>query len=351
VPSWRLDIEGEADLVEEVLRVKGYDAIPAVSLPRMTPMPEPALDERQRRAPLARRLLASRGLLEAVTYSFASSKTVALMGAAAPAQVANPISAELDVMRPTALANLIEAAGRNLDRGQEAFGLFEVGPAYRDATGEGQELVAAGLRCGSAGPRHWREKPRAVDAFDAKADAQALLAVLGASVDNLQVSADAPAWYHPGRSGCFRLGPTILARFGEIHPRVLKGLGIEAAVAAFEVLIDAVPLPRGKAGTARPLLKPSPFQPVTRDFAFLVADEVPAEKLIRAAKGADKALIREVALFDLYTGKGVPEGQKSLAIAVTLQAPDRTLTDAEIEAVAQKIVAQVVKATGGTLRG
>ena len=351
VPSWRLDIEGEADLVEEVLRVKGYDAIPAVSLPRMTPMPEPALDERQRRAPLARRLLASRGLLEAVTYSFASSKTVALMGAAAPAQVANPISAELDVMRPTALANLIEAAGRNLDRGQEAFGLFEVGPAYRDATGEGQELVAAGLRCGSAGPRHWREKPRAVDAFDAKADAQALLAVLGASVDNLQVSADAPAWYHPGRSGCFRLGPTILARFGEIHPRVLKGLGIEAAVAAFEVLIDAVPLPRGKAGTARPLLKPSPFQPVTRDFAFLVADEVPAEKLIRAAKGADKALIRGVALFDLYTGKGVPEGQKSLAIAVTLQAPDRTLTDAEIEAVAQRIVAQVVKATGGTLRG
>jgi phenylalanyl-tRNA synthetase beta chain len=328
VPSWRLDIEGEADLVEEVLRVKGYDAIPPVSLPRT-----------------------SRGMLEAVTYSFASSKTVALLGAAAPAEVANPISAELDVMRPTALANLIEAAGRNLDRGQEDFGLFEVGPAYRDATGAGQELAAAGLRCGNSGPRHWRDKQRPVDAFDAKADALALLAALGAPVDNLQVSADAPAWYHPGRSGCLRLGSTILARFGEIHPRVLKGLGIDAAVAAFEVLIDAVPLPRGKPGTARPLLKPSPFQPVTRDFAFLVAEEVPAERLIRAAKGADKTLIRQVALFDLYTGKGVPEGQKSLAIAVTLQAPDRTLTDAEIEAVSQKIVAQVVKATGGTLRG
>jgi phenylalanyl-tRNA synthetase beta chain len=351
VPSWRPDIEGEADLVEEVLRVKGYDAIPAISLPRMTALPEPALDERQRRAPLARRLLASRGLLEAVTYSFASGKTVALMGAAAPARVANPISAELDVMRPTALANLIEAAGRNLDRGQEDFGLFEVGPAYRDDTGAGQELVAAGLRCGNSGPRNWREKPRPVDAFDGKADALAVLAALGAPVDNLQVSTDAPAWYHPGRSGCLRLGPAILARFGEIHPRVLKGLGIEAAVAAFEVLMDGVPLPRGKGGTARPLLKPTPFQPVSRDFAFLVADEVPAEKLIRAAKGADKALIRGVALFDLYTGKGVPEGQKSLAIAVTLQAPDRTLTDAEIEAVAQKIVAQVIKATGGTLRG
>jgi phenylalanyl-tRNA synthetase beta chain len=170
-------------------------------------------------------------------------------------------------------------------------------------------------------------------------------------VENLQVSADAPAWYHPGRSGCLRLGPSVLARFGEFHPRVLKGLGIDAAVAAFEVMIDAVPLPRGKSGTARPLLKPSPFQPVTRDFAFLVAEAVPADKLIRAAKGADKALIRQVALFDLYTGKGVPEGQKSLAVAVTLQAPDRTLTDAEIEAVSQKIVAQVVKATGGTLRG
>ena len=181
VPSWRLDIEGEADLVEEVLRVKGYDAIPPVSLPRTTPLPQAALDERQRRAPLARRFLATRGLLEAVTYSFASGKTVALMGAAVPARIANPISAELDVLRPTALANLIEAAGRNLDRGQEDFGLFEVGPAYRDDTGEGQELLAAGLRCGNSAPRHWRKRPRAVDAFDAKADALALLASLGAS--------------------------------------------------------------------------------------------------------------------------------------------------------------------------
>ena len=350
VPSWRLDIEGEADLVEEVLRVKGYDAIPAVSLPRTTPLPEPALDERQRRAPLARRLLASRGLFEAVTYSFASSKAVQLMGAPIPARVANPISAELDVMRPTALANLIEAAGRNLDRGQEDFGLFEVGPAYRDDTGEGQELVAAGLRCGNSGPRHWRDKPRAVDAFDAKADALALLAALGAPVDNLQASTDAPAWYHPGRSGSLRLGPAVLGRFGEIHPRVRRGLDIDAPLAGFEVLMDSTPLPRGKSGPARPLLKPSPFQPVTRDFAFLVNADVPAEKLIRAARGAEKALIRSVALFDLYAGKGVPEGKKSLAIAVTLQAPDRTLTDAEIEAVSEKIVAQVIKATGGALR-
>ncbi len=366
VPSWRLDIEGEADLVEEVLRVKGYDAIPPASLPRTTPMPEPALDDRQRRVPLSKRLLASRGLLEAVTYSFASSRTLSLFGAPVPAHIANPISADLDVLRPTALANLVEAVQRNLDRGQEAFGLFEVGPAYRGDTGEGQELVAAGIRCGMTGPRHWRERPRGVDAFDAKADAVALLAVLGAPVDNLQVSTDAPAWYHPGRSGSLKLGPAPLARFGEIHPRVLRGLDIEAPIAAFEVLLDAVPLPRGKSQrgtetiqpesavmghvTARPLLSPSPFQPVTRDFAFLVDAEVPAEKLIRAAKGAEKTLIRSVDLFDFYIGKGIPEGKKSLAIAVTLQASDRTLTDAEIEAVSQKIVAQVAKATGGSLR-
>src|SRR5262249_41019453 len=191
---------------------------------------------------------------------------------------------------------------------------------------------------------------RPVDAFDAKADAVGLLGGLGLPVDSLQVSADAPGWYHPGRSGALRLGPTVLARFGEIHPRVLKGLDIEAPIAAFEVLLDALPFPRGKAGTARPLLKPSPFQPVTRDFAFLLDADVPADKLIRAAKGAEKALIRSVTLFDVYTGKGVPEGKKSLAIAVTLQAADRTLTDAEIEAISDKIVALVVKATGAILR-
>jgi phenylalanyl-tRNA synthetase beta chain len=350
VPSWRLDIEGEADLVEEVLRVKGYEVIPAVSLPRTTPLPEPALDERQRRVPLAKRFLASRGLLEAVTYSFTSSRTASLLGVSAAARIANPISADLDVLRPTVLANLIETAGRNLDRGQEDFGLFEVGPAYRDDTSEGQELIAAGLRCGMSNPRHWRAQSRAVDVFDAKADAAALLAVLGAPVDNLQVSTDAPAWYHPGRSGALRLGPAVLARFGEVHPRVLKGLDIETPIVAFEVLLDAIPLPRAKSGTARPLLKPSPFQPVTRDFAFLLDAHIPADKLIRAAKGAEKTLIRAVNLFDVYTGKGVPEGKKSLAIAVTLQATDRTLTDAEIEAISEKIVAQVVKATGASLR-
>jgi phenylalanyl-tRNA synthetase beta chain len=350
-PSWRADIEGEADLVEEVVRVKGYDAVPAVPLERETALPEPAMTLGQRRAQQAKRILAARGLLEAVTYSFTDSRAAALFGGTKPElTLANPISAELDVMRPSILPNLLMAAARNAARGIADLGLFEVGPQYADATIEGQALAAAGIRCGMTGPRHWREKPRAVDAFDAKADAQGLLAALGAPVENLQVTADAPAWYHPGQSGQFRLGPSVLARFGAIHPRVLKALDLDGPAMGFEVLLDAIPQPKVKAGPQRPPLKASAFQPVERDFAFLVAADQPAEKLIRAARGADKALIQNVSLFDLYEGERIEAGKKSVAISVTLQSADRTLTDAEIESASQKIVAAVAKATGAVLR-
>jgi phenylalanyl-tRNA synthetase beta chain len=350
-PSWRADIEGEADLVEEVVRVKGYDAVPAVPLERETALPEPAMTLGQRRAQQAKRILAARGLLEAVTYSFTDSRAAALFGGTKPElTLANPISAELDVMRPSILPNLLMAAARNAARGIADLGLFEVGPQYADATIEGQALAAAGIRCGMTGPRHWREKPRAVDAFDAKADAQGLLAALGAPVENLQVTADAPAWYHPGQSGQFRLGPSVLARFGAIHPRVLKALDLDGPAMGFEVLLDAIPQPKVKAGPQRPPLKASAFQPVERDFAFLVAADQPAEKLIRAARGADKALVQNVSLFDLYEGERIEAGKKSVAISVTLQSADRTLTDAEIEAASQKIVAAVAKATGAVLR-
>src|SRR5690606_29325693 len=203
-------------------------------------------------------------------------------------------------------------------------------------------------------PRHWAERPRPLDAFDAKGDALALLAALGAPVDNLQVSTDAPGWYHPGRAGALRLGPTVIAWFGELHPGVLRALDVKGPAVAFELFLDRVPLPKAKkgqgAGAARPPLAASPFQPVERDFAFVVDESVPAEKLIRAARGADKALVTEVGLFDVYDGPGVGEGKKSLAIGVTLQPTERTLTDQEIEAVCARIVAAVVKATGGTLR-
>ncbi len=212
-------------------------------------------------------------------------------------------------------------------------------------------MMAAGLRAGLAQGRHWAGPARPVDAYDAKADALAALAAAGAPTDNLTVQGDAPGWYHPGRSGSLKLGPKVLAWFGELHPRALKGLDVKGPMAGFEVFLDALPEPKAKPTKAKALARLSPFQPLVRDFAFLVEAGVAAEALIKAAKSADKALIAKVELFDLYEGKGVGEGKKSLALAVTLQPTEKTLTDAEIEAVSAKIVAAVTKATGGTLRG
>jgi phenylalanyl-tRNA synthetase beta chain len=349
-PSWRSDIEGEADLVEEILRVNGYDAIPAVPLERETVLPKPALTAAQRRAGFVRRSLAARGLVEAVTYSFMASGEAELFGGVKPElRLVNPISADLDVMRPSILPNLLAAARRNADRGLADSALFEIGPQYADDTPEGQATVAAGLRHGRTGPRHWSDPGRPVDAMLAKADALAALAAAGAPGDNLQVSADPPSWYHPGRAGTLRLGPKTLAHFGEIHPAILTRLDIKGPVVAFEVFLDAVPAPR-KSGRGRPLLKLSPFQPVERDYAFLVPEDMPVETLLRAARGVDRKLIAEVRLFDVYAGAGLPEGRKSLAITVVLQPQEATLTDEQIEAFSQKLVAQIAKATGGELR-
>jgi phenylalanyl-tRNA synthetase beta chain len=356
-PSWRSDIHGEADLIEEVARIYGYDRIAPVSMVRDDAVSKPALTAAQRRVRDARRALASVGLVEAVTFSFMAKGQAALFGGINPALlVANPISADLDMMRPSILPNLVLAAKRNADRGVLDAALFEVGPQFADPTPEGQRLVAAGIRSGQSGPRHWAAPPRPVDSFDAKGDALALLTALGLSTENLQVAAEAPAWYHPGRSGALKLGPkTVLAYFGELHPGVLAKLDAEAPVAAFEVFLDALPAPKAKASKARPMLRPSPFQPVERDFAFVLDAGIEAAKLIAAVKGAGKELvagaaIAAVTVFDVYQGKGVPEGKKSLAISVRLQPKDRTLTDAEIDAIGQRIVAAVTKATGATLR-
>jgi phenylalanyl-tRNA synthetase beta chain len=227
--------------------------------------------------------------------------------------------------------------------------LFEVGPQYDDDTPDGQVLVAAGIRAGRA-PRHWAGAAEGNDAFRAKSDALAALAAAGAPTENLQISTDAADWYHPGRSGVLRLGAAKLAQFGEIHPTVLLRLDLKGPVAALEVFLDAVPQPRAKAGKAKPLLKVSPFQPVDRDFAFVVDRDLPAEALLRAARGVDRKLVAGVSLFDVYEGEGLPEGKKSLAIAVTLQPQEATLTDEQIEAFSQKLIAQVQKATGGELR-
>jgi phenylalanyl-tRNA synthetase beta chain len=349
-PSWRGDIEGEADLVEEVLRIHGYDAIPVVPLARETPLPKPALSPAQRRGGFVRRSLAARGLVEAASFAFLPQAQAALFGGGDPSlRLVNPISADLDAMRPSLLPNLLTAAQRNADRGFPDAALFEIGHQYADDTPEGQALMAAGVRQGRSGPKRWDDPGRAVDAFMAKADALAALAAAGAPADNLQVASDPPRWYHPGRAGALRLGPKVLGWFGEIHPAVLAALDVAGPAVGFEIFLDAVPLPRAKT-RARPLLKLSPLQPVERDFAFIVDCDLPAETLLRAARGVDKKLVSEVRLFDVYTGSNLPADKKSLAITVVLQPEEATLTEAAIEGFSQKLVAQVEKATGGTLR-
>ncbi|MQA66526.1 MAG: phenylalanine--tRNA ligase subunit beta [Alphaproteobacteria bacterium] len=352
VPPWRGDVTMAADLVEEVLRVEGFDAIPSVSLAPTAAITRPVTIPRQRHRGLARRALAARGMAEAVSFSFIGEREAKLFGGGDPSlRLANPISSELTDMRPSLLPALIAAVTRNAARGLGDTALFEVGPAYADATPAGQSFVADGIRTGSFGPRHWAERPRPVDTFDAKADALAALAECGAPVASLQTFAEAPSWYHPGRAGTLRLGPkTILAAFGEVHPGVLAAMDAAGPMVGFEVFLDAIPEPRDRGSRARPPLDLSPFQPVSRDFAFIVDDSVAGEALIRAVRGADRTLIVDATVFDVYHGKGVPEGKVSIALAVTLQPVKATLTDAEIEAVAKKVVAAAEKAVGATLR-
>ena len=358
VPSWRPDIDGQADLVEEVVRVHGLSEVKSTPLPRLHAVAKPVLSPRQRRERNARRALAARGLVEAVNWSFISEREAELFGGgnAAPAlKLANPISAEMSHMRPSLLAGLIAAAGRNMARGVSDIAMFEVGQQFESDEPSGQVLAATGIRRGTARPqgagRHWQGKASPVEAMDAKEDAVALLSALGAPVASFQISADAPSWYHPGRSGVLRLGPkNVIGYFGELHPRILDEMDVAGPVVAFEIFPDAIPEPKRKATRAKPPLELSDLQPLRRDFAFVVVESVTADQVIRAARGADKKLIVDVSLFDVFEGGSLGEGRKSLAIEVTLQPVEKTLTDEEIEALSKRIVAAVEKATGGTLR-
>jgi phenylalanyl-tRNA synthetase beta chain len=354
LPSWRHDIDGAPDIVEEILRIHGYDTIPA------TPVRLPENEQRRpinvlsKRASTARRFLAARGLNEAVTWAFMDEKSADLFGAAqnqnkAALTLSNPISADLSVMRPSALANLIAAAASNADRGIPGAALFEIGAVYRDTTAQGQVMTATGLRSGDAEARHWSGPARGVDAFDAKADALAVIDTLGVNTASLQITRDAPEYYHPGRSGALRLGPTIIGFFGDIHPKVLARMKRDEAYCGFEIFLSALPQPKKK-GPRKELLKLSPLQPVTRDFAFVVDEKIEAEKILRHVKAVDKTLITDISLFDIYQGKGVEAGKKSFAFSVTLQPVDKTLTDDEIQAISKKIIDAVTALTGGSLR-
>ncbi len=338
-------IEPEADLVEEVLRLRGLDNVPPVSMPPLAAVPLPAYTPRQVRAATARRILASRGMLECVTFSFDARARVSLFGAAPDAlRLVNPIAADLDQMRTTPLATIAPAAARNAARGLGTGALFEIGPAFSETA---QEMLAAGLRYGPA-PRRW---PAAAepDALTAKADARAVLAALGLPMESLSVTTDAPGHYHPGRSGTLRQGPKLaLAHFGELHPRVLAALDLPGPALAFEIRLDAIPEPKRRRRAAPDL---PALQPLRRDFAFVVDEATPAETLLRAVRGAVRGMITAVTLFDVYRGEHIPPGKKSLAVEVVIQPREATLTDAEIEAVSAKVVEAAAKSAGAVLRG
>lgn len=352
VPSWRNDIVGEACLIEEIVRVFGYDKIPTTPMDRADVIPQAAWNSDQRRRAQVRRTLAAGGLVEAVTVSFMADDKARLFGGGTDAlRLVNPISADLNAMRPSILPNLITAAGRNAGRGIADCSLFEVGPQFKGDDADDQEIVASGIRTGRSGRRNWAENPRSVDVFDAKSDALAALSSAGVPIKNLQTFKAAPNWYHPGRSGTLNLGQKmILANFGEIHPNVLAKLDVKGPVVGFEVYLDNLPKQKRSKGATRPLVQLSPFHSVDRDLAFVVDEEVSAEVLIRAAMSADKTLVSDVTAFDLFQGGNLGDGRKSLALNITLQPTEKTLTDIEINAVCSKIIEVVKETTGGVLR-
>jgi phenylalanyl-tRNA synthetase beta chain len=358
VPSWRPDVGDKADLVEEIVRIAGLDQVAAVPLPRNhAAVPKPVLTLIQKRTRLAKRALATRGLVEAVTWSFIAKHEAEIFGGGKPElALANPIASDLSDMRPSLLPGLIKAAGRNADRGMPDAALFEVGQVFHSDAPDGQTIAASAIRRASARAavpgRHWAVADHPVDAFEAKADAMALLEALGVPTAGLQTVQGGPAWFHPGRSGTLQFGPKmIVGAFGELHPRVLEALDVRGPLVGIEVNLDALPPQKTKPTKMKAKLVLPDFQPVSRDFAFIADVSVPAAEIVKAAQAAERNLIADIAVFDLYEGAGVPAGKRSVAIAVTLQPAEKTLTDQEIDSVSTRIIAEVQKKTGAILRG
>jgi phenylalanyl-tRNA synthetase beta chain len=355
VPSWRTDVHGKADIVEEIVRMVGVDKVPMTPFDRGEAPRKPILTPIQLRTRRAKRALAARGMVEAVTWSFIARPAAEWFGGGgSDLTLANPIASELSEMRPSLLPGLIAAAQANSDRGFSDLALFEVGQIFKGDRPKDQLTAAAGVRHGFASGqgigRHWSGSAMA-DALDAKADAFAVLAAAGAPMQALQVVAGGANWLHPGRSGTIQIGPqNVLGYFGELHPRTLEALGADGPLVAFEVVLERIPDAKRKPTRAKPALELSAFQPVSRDFAFIVDRSVRAGDIVRSAQAADRTLITDVTVFDVYEGKGIDDGKKSVAIAVTIQPREKTLTDQEIDAIAARIVAEVSKKTGGALR-
>ncbi len=348
-PSWRHDVDGPADLVEEIVRIHGLTDVPSVAMARIDGVARPVLSGAQRRTRTARRALAARGFNECVSFSFMARDHARLFGGGDEArQLSNPIASDLDALRPSVLPSLLAAAARNAARGLSSLQLFEIGAAFDSGMPEAQKSVAAGITTGHP-DRSWQKIDPPIGAFAVKADVLAALEAITGAPMSAPVTKGAPGWYHPGRSGTIAMGPKVIAYFGELHPRVQGKFDLKMPVMGFEIFLDAIPEAKSK-GKAKPLFSPSPYQGIERDFAFVVDAKVAAGDIVKAVKLADRNLIDTVNVFDVYEGKGVPEGQKSMAVAVRIQPRDATLTEAEIEALAQKIIAAAMK-LGATLRG
>ena len=350
-PAWRNDIVGAADLVEEIIRIYGYDKLEMTALPRDFVVAKPSYNPAQKRPVILRRVLAAAGMTEAVTFSFLKTEDAKQFGGGdAKLQLANPISADLDCMRPSILPNLLQAAARNVNRGEQNIQLFEVGPVYFGTGPQDQRTACGGILQGDAQSADWLQTARKVDVFDAKAQLISALAAVGVATDNLQVTNDAPDWFHPGRSGRLRLGKTDMGSFGELHPKLLETYDLSAPVAAFEMHIESVPAAKAK-GPAKALISLSPFQPIARDFAFILDEAVKAETVVRAVRGAAKPYLTDISIFDLYQGDKMEAGKKSLAFKIILQPQKATFSDAEITSITDAVIAAVTKHCGGQLRG
>ena len=350
IPSYRPDVTGEHCLVEEIVRIHGYDNLQSIPFDRESILPQAVITTEQRRVSFIRRALAYRGMNEALTWSFMARKDAELFSETGTIDDSlvqqNPISTDLNTMRPSILPNLLMAGAKNIARGMTNVALFESGGIYHSIQPEGQKRCIAGIRTGQTHDRHWDATPRKVDVFDAKGDVLSALEATGVNISGLQVKTNAPKWYHPGRSGTLNMGKNCVAVFGEIHPKQAKAMGIKGTVVGFEIYPDMLPQPKNK-GTNKPLLQINNLQSASRDFAFVVDNTVPSADIVKAVTSADRSLISTVSVFDVFP---LNDTQKSVALSVVLQPKTDTLTDNEIDTVATKIIEAVAKNTNGQLR-
>ena len=349
-PSWRPDIDGVSDIVEEIIRVNGYDYIPSIKLPRKNYIAKPAMTIKHRQTSIASKILANRGYSEVITFSFLNEVMAKQFnGGIKELVLVNPISSELTHMRPSVIPTLLVAAQRNLNVGIDTLSLFEVGPIFKGDKPDDQISTISGLRLGSKVKRDWKNSSKEFDFYDVKLDVLKTLEAIGANINSLQTYENTSGYFHPGRSAVLKIGQKLIANLGEIHPGISDFYGFEKSILAFEIFYENIPMPK-KVKVSRPMLKMSPLQSVTREFAFVIDETTPAEKLVQIAKSTNKDLIKEVLIFDVYKGENIPKGKKSIAIKIIIQPNLETLTDDDLEKISSDLINVIDTKLSGSLR-